>query len=176
MSKKYTSDDNRSMQLNSNNERYWNVRDSEYNDDFEVDDSQRLAGTPVSRASTGNCDIADYINSSRHVNYEGIWNEFCDDMERAYYSRRYPFHIVHDPTNVKCTGLDADGDGVIWDCTCHLQNKDVLSKKEAKRRFLQHLYNEAIVDGKFPMYGYSYHDLKWRNGQSVEFPNWLHDE
>ena len=36
MSKKYTSDDNRSMQLNSNNERHWSVRDNEYDDDFEV--------------------------------------------------------------------------------------------------------------------------------------------
>jgi len=174
MSKKYTSDDNRSMQLNPNNDRYWNVRDSEYNDDFEVDYSQRLAGPPTPRASTVDGDLSAYINSSKHVNYGYRWDTFCREMRQSYHSRNYPFHIVHDPSNVKCTGSDVDGE--IYDCTCHLHNKDVLSKKEAKRRFLQHLYNEAIIDGKFLMYGYSYQKLKWRNGQSIEFPNWLHCE
>ena len=174
MSKKYTSDDNRSMQLNPNNDRYWSVRDSEYDDDFEVDNSQRLSGPPATRVATRGGDIASYINSSRQVNYGYHWDTFCRRMEQAYYSRNYPFHIVHDPANVKCTGNVIDGE--VYDCTCHLQNKGVLSKKEAKRRFLQHLYNEAIVDGNFPMYGYSYRDLKWRNGKSVEFPNWLCDE
>jgi len=168
---KYTTEDNRSMQLNPNNERYWNVREDEQED--EENDSDRLAGPPEPQIRP-RTDLDDYINSSSRVDYGYHWNTFCREMKQAYYSRNYPFHIIHDPANVECTGNDVDG--VIYDCTCHLRNKDILSKKEAQHRFLRHLYNEAMVDGKFPMYGYSYRELKWRNGQSVEFPNWLHDE
>jgi len=61
---KYTPDDNRSMQLNPNNERYWNVREDECDDDFEVDDSERLTCLPRPQVSTGDGDIGNYIRQS----------------------------------------------------------------------------------------------------------------
>jgi len=64
---KYTPDDNRSMQLNPNNERYWNVREDDCDGDFEVDDSEQLTclPRPKPRASTGDGDIGDYIKRGR---------------------------------------------------------------------------------------------------------------
>jgi hypothetical protein len=74
---KYTPDDNRSMQLNPNNERYWNVREDECDDDFEVDDSERLTclPRPSPRASTGDGDIGDYIRQSHRSSLPDVFTQ-----------------------------------------------------------------------------------------------------
>ena len=56
---KYTTEDNRSMQLNPNNERYWNVREDEHED--AENDSDRLAGPPEPQIRP-RTDLDDYLD------------------------------------------------------------------------------------------------------------------